>query len=176
MDWLWGVLFAAAALFLGMFIEAKKEVKKESREEVAAPEQEDSAAGTLKGHYQAKYLLTRNEWHEYKKLKEYAAVHGLQICPKVRLLDIVEPRRGEANYMSYMGKIKSKHVDFLICDQDLHIKGILELDDSSHDKADRKNRDALVDEILQDVGYTVIHARSITENTLDPITAPTKND
>lgn len=123
-----------------------------------------------KGHYQAKYLLTKNEWSQYKKLKQYADDYNLQICPKVRLLDIVEPRSGDPHYMAYMGKIKSKHVDFVICDDNLRIKGIVELDDSSHDRTDRQDRDKFVDEILEDVGYTVIHTRYITESTLNPIT------
>ena len=115
--------------------------------------------------YQAKYLLTRNEWYEFKKLKQLADAKGLMICPKVRLLDIIEPRKGE-NYRSLMGKIQSKHVDFVICDQDLHIKAILELDDGSHDRKDRQERDQFVDQILTSVGYKVIHVRSVTEQTL----------
>lgn len=115
--------------------------------------------------YQAKYLLTRNEWYEFKKLKQLADAKGLMICPKVRLLDIIEPRKGD-NYRSLMGKIQSKHVDFVICDQDLHIKAILELDDGSHDRKDRQERDQFVDQILTSVGYKVIHVRSVTEQTL----------
>lgn len=115
--------------------------------------------------YQAKYLLTRNEWHEYKKLHEYAEAKNLQVCPKVRLLDLVEPRTGD-NYMSLLGKIQSKHVDFVITDKDLHVKAILELDDNSHNRPDRTERDNFVDEVLTSVGYKVIRTRSITEETL----------
>ena len=118
--------------------------------------------------YQKRYLLTKNEWYEYKKLKRYAAELNLQICPKVRLLDLVEPIGGEG-YMSYLGKIQSKHVDFVLCDQDLRIKAILELDDNSHNQQDRKERDLFVDEVLQSVGYRVIRTRSITETTLEPL-------
>lgn len=71
--------------------------------------------------------------------------------------------------MSYLGKIQSKHVDFVLCDQDLRIKAILELDDNSHNQQDRKERDLFVDEVLQSVGYRVIRTRSITEATLDPL-------
>lgn len=119
--------------------------------------------------YQRKYLLTKNEYREYMKLQQYAAEKGLLICPKVRLLDIIEPRKGEKDYKSLFYKVQAKHVDFVICDQDLHIKGILELDDSSHDTAERKERDEFVDQILSSVGYKVIHVRSITEDTLKGI-------
>lgn len=71
--------------------------------------------------------------------------------------------------MSYLGKIQSKHVDFVLYDQDLRIKAILELDDNSHNQQDRKERDLFVDEVLQSVGYRVIRTRSITEATLDPL-------
>ena len=123
-----------------------------------------------RGHYQARGLLTSNEWSAWKELTRQAAIHDLIVCPKVRLFDIVEPRSGDPHYMAYRGKIQSKHVDFVLCDKHMKIKGIIELDDSSHDRYDRQERDKFVDEILRDVGYTVIHTRYITENTVDPIT------
>lgn len=133
------------------------------------PEQTSENRPDYSKCYQAKYVLTRNEWYEYRKLKEYAEKMNLQVCPKVRLLDIIEPRRGASNYMSLLGKVQSKHIDFLICDQNLHIKAILELDDNSHNSADRQERDHFVDEILTSVGYKVIRTRSITEDTLKPL-------
>lgn len=121
------------------------------------------------GKYQKTNLLTKNEWYEYKKLKQLAESKELQICPKVRLLDLIEPRREDPKFKTLFYKIQAKHVDFVICDQNLHVKAILELDDNSHNQADRKERDEFVDLILKDVGYTVIRTRSITENTLDLI-------
>lgn len=115
--------------------------------------------------YQAKLLLTRNEWYEYKKLKKFTDERNLHICPKVRLLDIIEPKNGKG-YMGALGKIKSKHVDFVITDQDLRIKGIIELDDKSHDTPDRIERDNFVDAVLMNVGYKIVHTRSITEQTI----------
>ena len=117
--------------------------------------------------YQAKYLLTKNEWYEYKKLQQYAENKGWIVCPKVRVLDLIEPRKGQKNYLALINKVQSKHVDFVLCDKDLHIKAILELDDNSHDKADRQERDEFLNTILQSVGYKVIHTRGITEDTLN---------
>ena len=119
--------------------------------------------------YQAKYLLTKNEWAQYKKLKVIADEKGYVICPKVRLLDIIEPQKGHEKYKTLMYKIQAKHVDFVICDKDMHIKVIIEFDDSSHDKKDRKERDEFVDLILQSVGYKVIHSRYIMNNILDQV-------
>ena len=117
--------------------------------------------------YEKKLLLTKNEWYEYRKLKQLAEAKGLQVCPKVRLLDLIEPRRGDPKFKTLFYKIQAKHVDFVICDQNLYVKAILELDDNSHKQTERKERDEFVDLILKDVGYTVIRTRSITETTLD---------
>lgn len=117
--------------------------------------------------YQAKYLLTKNEWHEYKKLQQYADTKGWIVCPKVRVLDIIEPRKGHKEYITLLNKIQSKHIDFILCDKNLHIKAIIELDDNSHDKADRKERDEFLRVVLESVGYKVIHTRGITEETLN---------
>lgn len=117
--------------------------------------------------YQKTYLLTKNEYHEYKKLKHYADKNNLIICPKVRLLDIIVPREGYNN-LAALGKISSKHIDFLICDQNLYVKGIIELDDNSHKQTERAERDKFVDSILTSVGYKVIHTYSITEDTISP--------
>ncbi|MGN0977996.1 MAG: DUF2726 domain-containing protein [Faecousia sp.] len=119
--------------------------------------------------YQAKYLLTNNEWHQYQKLKEIADVKGYVICPKVRLLDFIEPKRGEKKYKTLLYKIQAKHVDFLICDANMTIKAVVEIDDSSHERKDRKDRDEFVDLILRSVGYKVIHTRYVTNDILDLI-------
>ena len=121
------------------------------------------------GHCQQRQIFTAHEWHEYKRMKRICDKHYLVICPKIRLLDIVEPKYSSPKRMLLMNKIKAKHVDFVICDMNFNILGVVELDDLTHDRPDRKLRDQFVDEILLDVGYTVIHARYINENTLDPI-------
>lgn len=164
MDFLYGIVIAVIGFIIYQVITNKTSTQERNNKK------EDYS-----NNYQPKYLLTRNEWYEYKKLKKLAEGEELQICPKVRLLDIIEPRSG-SNYMSLLGKIQSKHVDFVICDQDLHIKAILELDDNSHNQKDRQERDTFVDEILTSVGYTVIRTRSINDNTLDPIKPKETNE
>ena len=170
MNWIaWAIVVLVIAVWL---FDKMVSVKKQSTEmsEIGEHQEKDYSKS-----YQAKYLLTRNEWHEYKKLQRLAAERGLVICPKVRLLDIIEPRKGETNYKSLLYKVQAKHVDFLICDQDMHIKAILELDDNSHNKKDRQTRDAFVDQILTSVGYQVIRTYAIKENTLDDINEVTES-
>ena len=162
MEWLWIIILILAVLLFQQYTQNIQ------------TGEEKSDRSTYEGCYQGKYLLTKNEWYAYKKLQPLAASMGLLVCPKVRLLDILEPRKGEKDYKSLFWKIQAKHVDFLICDQNLHIKAVLELDDSSHDRQDRKDRDEFVDKILQDVGYIVIHTKGITDTTLDVLKPKTE--
>lgn len=167
MDWIaWTIVILVVAIWL---LDKKKSTDKQPTQ---IPEEEESQQKDYSKSYQAKYLLTKNEWYEHKKLQKFAAEKGLVICPKVRLLDIIEPRKGEKNYKSLFYKVQAKHVDFLICDQSMHIKAVLELDDNSHNQKDRQSRDTFVDQILTSVGYKVIRAHSITETTLDDLTEP----
>lgn len=179
MNWLpWIIIIILISLFLmnqkkgasSKQETAKPVINNTTEDQSEAEEPETNKRRDYSNCYQAKYLLTKNEWYEYKKLKQVAAAHDLQVLPKVRMLDIIEPRKGEKDYKILLAKIKSKHIDFLICDQDARIKGVVELDDNSHNRGDRQNRDNFVDEILTSVGYKVIHTRSITETTLEPIT------
>ena len=88
--------------------------------------------------YRQKFLLTKTEYAFYKILEEKCTKNGLRICPKVRLEDFISVT-GTKNIGKYRGYIKSRHVDFLICDKDLHIKAGLELDDHPM-KPDRRHR------------------------------------
>ena len=65
--------------------------------------------------YKQKYLLTKNEYKFYKTLKTICDQKQIIICPKVRLEDFIEVKENE-NKQKYRGYIKSRHVDFLLCD------------------------------------------------------------
>lgn len=165
MDLLLGILIALGAVYLSKLLNKPK--NNEQRSNTPSLEETKLEQMDYSKAYQPKYLLTRNEWHEYKKLKDLAAGKGLQICPKVRLLDLVEPRKDQKNYKTLFYKIQAKHVDFVLTDQDLHIKAIIELDDGSHDNQTRQERDQFVDQILSACGYKVIRTRSITPEIIE---------
>lgn len=93
---------------------------------------------------------------------------GYTVFSKVRLLDLLEPISGK-NYRSYFYRVQAKHVDFVLLDEKLVARCIIELDDSSHDADDRKARDAFVDEVVTSVGYQIIHTRAVTDETIAQI-------
>ncbi len=166
-----GCFLGFLADLFGIEDEPKKneQVLNEPAEE---PSKESKKRTDYSNCYQKKWLLTRNEWYAHKKLMDLAKSRDLIICPKVRLLDIIEPRKGEKDYKTLFYKVQAKHVDFLVCDPGMKILGIIELDDSSHDQKERQSRDDFVNVILESVGYKVVHTRYIGDDILDQFVSP----
>lgn len=125
---------------------------------------EDKQPLPVGGAYQKSWLFTYNEKDAYNKLKPIAQELGYTVFAKVRLLDLLEPVKGNPKYKTYFYKVQSKHVDFVLCDEKLVARYIIELDDSSHDTDSRKKRDEFVDQVVTSVGYKIIHVRAITDD------------
>lgn len=109
--------------------------------------------------YRRKFLLTKNEYWFYKSLKEIADKYGFAVLAKIRFADLVEVSAevDKKEYMKYFGKIKSKHIDFILCKKDnLYPELLIELNDSSHNKEDRIKRDDFIKKIAEKVGYKMI--------------------
>lgn len=81
--------------------------------------------------YQKKYLFTKTEYKFYMYLKSIAAEEKLTLFAKVRLEDFIETTSTD-NKMKYRGYIRSRHIDFLVCDDKLNILCAIELDGPSH--------------------------------------------
>ena len=90
--------------------------------------------------YEARPLLTKREYHFYMLLRRETDPRGLLVLPKIGVKDLLQVN-SQKHYMKYFRQIAQKHVDFVICDQSLHVLFALELDDSSHDSADARERD-----------------------------------
>lgn len=123
--------------------------------------------GGYANSYQKKQLLTNREQAAYYELRKLADQKGLLICPKIRLMDLVEPKGDAKNQQTLKNKVQSKHVDFVICNQSMHVVCIIELDDTTHLRQDRIERDQFVDEVLKGTGYRIIHTWSITPDIFD---------
>lgn len=105
-----------------------------------------------------KYFFSVAELKFFEILKEIIG-DNYYIFPKVRICDIVNSE--DKNNYSQFNKIKSKHVDFLICTKDpIASKIVVELDDSSHDRESRIKRDRFVDEVFASSGIPIVHIRA----------------
>lgn len=108
--------------------------------------------------YVPKPVLTKREYDFYKKLKPLADECGLNIYTKIRLADLIEPKPKSENplWMECFNKIKAKHIDFALADDDTNIIVLIELDDRSHERPDRIERDDFVNAVLKNTGYTLL--------------------
>lgn len=115
--------------------------------------------------YRSKPVLTDREYEFYCRLRELADRYELRIFTKVRLADLVEPKEklDKSLWWECFNKIKAKHIDFALADYDTNIILLIELDDSTHARADRAERDRFVDAVLDNTGYILIRTYGETD-------------
>lgn len=103
-------------------------------------------------------LLSKGEAAFFRVLVQ-AVPPGVRVCPKVRLADLVSwPRNG---WREFGAPTSGKHVDFVLVEGDsARILTCVELDDKSHDRRDRRQRDAFVNATLRAAGIPVVHVRA----------------
>jgi hypothetical protein len=102
-------------------------------------------------------LMSPAELRFFRVLEE--ALNGqFYLFTKVRLADVLQPKKGlvGAARMSAFGMIQSKHVDFVACaPADMSIQFVVELDDKSHERPNRMERDIKVDDALAQAGIPI---------------------
>lgn len=98
-------------------------------------------------------IFTNNERFFYKILKEITYNMDLIIMTKVRLADIIYCVNN--NYADF-NKIKAKHIDFVLIDNNGKIKLLIELDDKSHENYDRIQRDKFINEIFENLNINLL--------------------
>lgn len=115
-------------------------------------------AAPIYPYLQRDHFLSPAEMSFYGVLR--LAVDGqAAICAKVSLSDLFYVRKDDpSRYRIYTNKIDRKHVDFLLCDP-ATLRPLLgiELDDKSHRRPDRQQRDAFVDQVFGAAGLPLLH-------------------
>jgi len=81
------------------------------------------------------------------------------ICPKVAIKEVVFiPKSVGKDYMKYFNWVSKKHVDFVLCDAvSMQVVCAVELDDKSHQKEARKQRDEFVDRVFETAKIPLFH-------------------
>ena len=102
------------------------------------------------------YFFTKAERSFYGVLKQ-AAGDRFDVFGKVRLADVIEVKKGTVEWSKYFNRIKSKHVDFLLCEPKFVAPVlVIELDDKSHKREKTRETDAFVDQALGDAGLPIL--------------------
>jgi hypothetical protein len=103
-------------------------------------------------------LLTKSESAFIKELYKIVPEH-VMICPQVRMADVlvVSDKVKKKNFKNFFYKISSKSVDFVFCDKKtMEILFCMELDDPTHNRKERIERDKLVNNAFYDAGMPLI--------------------
>jgi very-short-patch-repair endonuclease len=124
----------------------------------AKPKQ--TTASTNYPYQKREYLLSKAERLFYDTLIKSVGPE-IVVFTKVRLADLVQVERGTASWQSYQNKINAKHLDFVLCTKStLSPTLAVELDDASHDREDRSDRDTFVDNVLRSAKLPVLRVRA----------------
>lgn len=97
--------------------------------------------------------LTEIEQALYHRLVEALPNHA--VLAQVQVSQIVGIKKGPL-WQTWFNNISRKSVDFLICLKDFTVVAAIELDDSTHEREDRKKADTDKDAALFGAGYQVI--------------------
>ena len=101
-------------------------------------------------------LVTKSELKFYWALKS-SVQDDWAIFAMVRIADLIRVEKGTKNMRSWLNRILSKHIDFVLCDPSTLVPVLaIELDDSSHDRPERQERDRFVNEAFESAGLPLL--------------------
>jgi very-short-patch-repair endonuclease len=108
--------------------------------------------------YGKRELLSAAELTLFRVLKRELPVEW-HLLTKVNLADLFFVRQPHRNQAA-RNRIDRKHVDFVICDvRTMRPLLAIELDDASHERADRIARDQFVDRVFEAAGLPILHVK-----------------
>ncbi|MGP9510807.1 MULTISPECIES: DUF2726 domain-containing protein [unclassified Halomonas] len=114
-----------------------------------------------KARYQSRrFLFTKTEWHFASTLQEAIQADWLMMG-KVRIADILAVERhakvSKSDWFRAFTKISSKHIDYvLVSPKTGIIECCIELDDPSHNRKDRIERDVFVNNAFAQAGLPLL--------------------
>lgn len=105
-----------------------------------------------------RYIITLTELNFYNILLEITKELDLILFSQVSLYNIIETKY---NNQSAFNKIKSKTIDFVLVDKNnCRIKLCIELDDYTHNRYDRIERDKFINKLFSDLEIDLIRFKA----------------
>lgn len=102
----------------------------------------------------AKNLLTERERSLYQRLLSLYPEHKLFV--QVSLSQLIDVPEGHPERMSIRNQFSQLVADFALCRSNLSVIAVIELDDRSHERADRRRADARKNKALADAGIRLV--------------------
>jgi very-short-patch-repair endonuclease len=108
-----------------------------------------------------RYLMSKAERSFFGVLEQVTDSSKHYVFPQLSLSKLVTVEKGTGFYQAFHNKVDRKSVDFVLFDRNAMSPVLaIELDDSSHDREDRQERDAFVDRVLAKAGLPLLHVRA----------------
>lgn len=119
-------------------------------------EKEEAKKKPLYKYTRKDFLISRPE-HEFFDILVEILGGKYHIFTQVHLPTILDHKIKGQTWKAAFGHINGKSVDFVICDK-AYVKPLLtiELDDRSHERLDRIERDSEVERMLQEAGMPLL--------------------
>jgi hypothetical protein len=114
-------------------------------------------------------LLSERENEFYHHLIAWYPNH--QIFVQVALSQLINIDRNHPECDSIRARYKQLVADFVLCGRDLSIIAVIELDDRSHERADRQDADARKNKALADAGIRLVRVPAGTLPSEDALRA-----
>ena len=103
--------------------------------------------------FYAKKPLTQSEQILYFRLLNALPEHI--VLAQVQLSRLLGVKKGN-NFQSWNNRINRMSADFVVCSKDSSIVAVIELDDASHEREDRKAADAKKNQALNSAGIPIL--------------------
>lgn len=101
-------------------------------------------------------LLTPTEVKSYQVIEPVCRSMGLMLMAQVRIADVINVSAKNKRFWKAFTKISSKHVDFVVVKPDFSIVSAIEIDDKSHEKKERRERDVFVNKVFESAGVPLL--------------------
>ena len=124
---------------------------------------------SLRPYFRHKHLLTPTELSFYEVLRR--VVYDYVVFAKVRVADLIDANARHRSWQANFNRVCSKHIDFVICDDDSRPLLAVELDGNSHERPDRVARDDDVDGLFEAVSFPLLRVPAETEYDFDRLRA-----
>lgn len=112
-----------------------------------------------------KYIMTSAEADCFERLERICG-EKYYIFPQIQLSSLLNHKIKGQNWRAALSRIQRKTVDFVLVERaTMRTAYAVELDDRTHDRADRVNRDSFVNQALNSSGIPLVRLRNINRMT-----------
>lgn len=125
------------------------------------PTKEKPKEPTIK-YLPVKKLFTDSE-RSFLGVLDAAIGDKYRIMGKVRVADLITPENQleKSNWWTLFNKVAAKHIDYVLCQKEtLEVIAAIELDDSSHHREDRQERDNFVNTAFKTANVPLIRFKA----------------